>query len=91
MKMRRGQKIAKEVLEFEVINRKLENLNRFNKGDVVVPVGGNNILDYGIVEDIDENISKIIVNYDGNIKQCDPDEIRVFVFENLMKSARRVK
>lgn len=93
MKLRRGQKIAKEVLafDFEVVNRKKEALNRFKKGDVVVPSFGNNFLDYGIVEDIDDNISKVMVNYDGNIKQCDPDEIRVFVLSKQVKTARRVK
>lgn len=91
MKTRRAQKIANEILSFEIINRRQEGLNRFKKGDIVVPVGSHNIMDYGIVDNVDENISKVMVDYDGNIKQCDPDDIRVFVFAKSLKQARRVK
>ena len=48
-------------------------------------------MECGIVEEIDNNISKVIVNYNGNIKQCDPEEIRIYVLANSMKQARRVK
>ena len=91
MNLRRGQKIAKEVLEFDVINRKKEAIDRFKKGDVVIPVGSDNIFDYGIVDNVDENIYKIMVNYDGNIKKHDPDEIRLHLSSDLFKQARRVK
>ena len=91
MKLRRAQKIANEILNFEIINRRQEDLNRFKKGDIVIPVGSHNIMDYGIVDEVDENISKVMVDYDGNIKQCDPSDIRVFVFAKSLKQARRVK
>lgn len=91
MNLRRGQKIAKEVLDFNVINRKHEALDRFKKGDVVIPVGSSNFFDYGIVDEVDKNISKVIVNYDGNVKQQDPDEIRCHLSNDLFKQARRVK
>lgn len=91
MKLRRGQRIAKEILDFDVINRKHEALDRFNAGDIVIPVGSNNVFDYGIVEDVDKNISKVNVNYDGNIKQQDPDEIRIYILATSLKQARRVK
>jgi hypothetical protein len=91
MNLRRGQKIAKEVLDFNVINRKKEAIDRFKQGDVVIPVGSDNIFDYGIVDNVDENIYKIMVNYDGNIKQHDPDEIRLHLSSDLFKQARRVK
>lgn len=91
MNLRRGQKIAKEVLEFNVVNRKKEAIDRFKKGDVVIPVGSDNLFDYGVVDNVDENIYKIMVNYDGNIKQHDPDEIRLHLSSDLFKQARRVK
>ena len=91
MLLRRGQKIAKEVLEFDVVNRKHEALDRFNKGDIVIPVGSSNPFDFGIVDEVDKNISKVNVNYDGNIKQQDPDEIRIYILATSVKQARRVK
>ena len=91
MNLRRGQKIAKEVLEFNIVNRKKEAIDRFKKGDVVIPVGSDNLFDYGVVDNVDENIYKIMVNYDGNIKQHDPDEIRLHLSFDLFKQARRVK
>jgi hypothetical protein len=91
MKLRRGQKIAKEVLEFEVVNPRERELEKFSKGDIVSPIMSTNPMECGIVEEIDNNISKVIVNYNGNIKQCDPDEIRIYVLANSLKQARRVK
>ena len=91
MKLRRGQKIAKEILEFEVVNPRERELEKFSKGDIVSPIMSANPMECGIVEEIDNNISKVIVNYNGNIKQCDPDEIRIYVLANSLKQARRVK
>lgn len=91
MQLRRGQKIAKDILEFDIINRKHEALDRFKKGDVVIPVASHNLFDYGVVTDVDKDISKIVVDYDGNMKQCDPDEIRIHICNDMFKTARRVK
>ncbi len=58
---------------------------RFKIGDYVVPYYGAADDFYGEVVDINEKENKIYVDFNGTIRQQDPDEIRVVLMQRVFE------
>jgi len=48
-------------------------LNSFNIGDVVYPFFARNLVNWGVVVDINPTIRKVVVNFNGINRQFDPE------------------
>ena len=60
-------------------------LDRFKIGDLVVPYYGAANGFYGVVIDIDKNICKLYVDFNGTVTQVDPQNVRVDIRQAVLE------
>jgi len=70
------------ITQIEIKNNVL--VEKFKVGDLVAPYYAPMGDFYGVVIDVNPKEEKVYVDYNGTIRQQDPDEIRVVLYQRIM-------
>ena len=69
------------------INTQDHNIYRFKKGDLVTPYYAPAFDFYGVVINVNQKENRVYVDFNGTIRQMDPDEIRVVLKQRMFEDA----